>query len=109
MKPVIFGLAGVRISDEERAFFREADPAGYILFKRNIENRTQLRALTDDLRALAGRDDLAILIDQEGGRVSRCNRRNGLHFHRAARLTRSTTAPRCPPSKQRAPMQRQLA
>lgn len=71
MKPVIFGLAGVRISDEERAFFREADPAGYILFKRNIENRTQLRALTDDLRALAGRDDLAILIDQEGGRVSR--------------------------------------
>jgi beta-N-acetylhexosaminidase len=71
MKPVIFGLSGAQISNEERAFFRDADPAGYILFKRNIENRTQLRALTDDLRALAGRDDLAILIDQEGGRVSR--------------------------------------
>jgi len=71
MKPVIFGLAGDRISPEERAFFREADPAGYILFKRNIVDRAQLRALTDDLKALAGREDLAILIDQEGGRVAR--------------------------------------
>ncbi|RJT24865.1 glycoside hydrolase family 3 protein [Chakrabartia godavariana] len=71
MKPVIFGLSGDRVTDEERAFFRDADPAGYILFKRNIVDRAQLRALTDDLRALAGRDDLAILIDQEGGRVSR--------------------------------------
>ena len=71
MKPVIFGLSADRLSDEERAFFKEADPAGYILFKRNIVDRAQLRALTDDLRALCGRDDLAILIDQEGGRVSR--------------------------------------
>ena len=71
MKPVIFGLSGERITDEERAFFRDVDPAGYILFKRNIMDRAQLRALTDDLRDIAGRDDLAILIDQEGGRVSR--------------------------------------
>ena len=71
MKPVIFGLSGDRMTDEERAFFRDVDPAGYILFKRNIVDRTQLRALTDDLRGLSGRDDLAILIDQEGGRVSR--------------------------------------
>jgi len=71
MKPVIFGLSGERITDEERAFFRDVDPAGYILFKRNIADRAQLRALTDDLRDLCGRDDLAILIDQEGGRVSR--------------------------------------
>lgn len=71
MKPVIFGLAGPTLSAEERAFFRDVEPAGYILFKRNIENRAQLRGLTDDLRDLAGRDDLAILIDQEGGRVAR--------------------------------------
>jgi len=71
MKPVIFGLAGLTLSDDERAFFREAEPAGYILFKRNVQDRAQLRALTDSLRELAGRDDLAILIDQEGGRVAR--------------------------------------
>jgi beta-N-acetylhexosaminidase len=71
MKPVIFGLAGLTLSADERAFFREAEPAGYILFKRNVQDRVQLRALTDSLRELSGRDDLAILIDQEGGRVAR--------------------------------------
>lgn len=71
MKPVIFGLSGLILTPEERSFFGHADPAGYILFKRNIADRTQLRALTDALRSLSGRDDLPILIDQEGGRVSR--------------------------------------
>ena len=71
MKPVIFGLSGPVLTSDERAFFADVEPAGYILFKRNIVDRGQLRALTDSLRALAGRDDLAILIDQEGGRVAR--------------------------------------
>ena len=71
MKPVIFGLSGVTLTADERAFFADADPAGYILFKRNIVDRAQLRALTDDLRSLHGRDDLLIMIDQEGGRVAR--------------------------------------
>lgn len=67
----IFGLTGPALTASETAFFRETDPAGYILFGRNIADRDQLRALTDSLRNLHGRDDLAILIDQEGGRVSR--------------------------------------
>jgi beta-N-acetylhexosaminidase len=71
MKPVIFGLSGPALTAEERAFFAGIDPAGYILFKRNIVDRVQVRALTDDLRALHGRDTLPILIDQEGGRVRR--------------------------------------
>ncbi|MDZ7588913.1 MAG: beta-N-acetylhexosaminidase [Parasphingorhabdus sp.] len=71
MKPVIFGTSGLALTADERAFFREADPAGYILFGRNIENRKQVRTLTDSLRDLHGRDDLPILIDQEGGRVAR--------------------------------------
>lgn len=71
MKPVIFGLSGPVLTDDERAFFREADPLGYILFKRNVVDRAQLRALTDSLRDLSGRADLPILIDQEGGRVAR--------------------------------------
>lgn len=71
MKPVIFGVAGERIDPNERAFFAESEPAGYILFQRNCADRDQLRALTDDLRSLHGRDDLLIMIDQEGGRVAR--------------------------------------
>jgi beta-N-acetylhexosaminidase len=71
MKPVIFGLAGAELTPDEASFFRGADPAGYILFKRNCVDRAQVRRLTDSLRSLHGRDDLAILIDQEGGRVAR--------------------------------------
>ncbi|MBB5710631.1 beta-N-acetylhexosaminidase [Sphingomonas xinjiangensis] len=71
MKPVIFAMSGAALTPDERAFFRDADPLGYILFKRNCVDRAQMKALTDDLRALSGREDLPILIDQEGGRVSR--------------------------------------
>jgi len=71
MLPAIFGLAGLTLSDWERAFFRDADPAGYILFGRNVESRVQLRSLTDELRAIHGRDHLFVCIDQEGGRVAR--------------------------------------
>ena len=71
MKPVIFGLSGLTLTPDETAFFAAVEPAGYILFKRNIDTRAQVRALTDRLRALSGRDDVPVLIDQEGGRVAR--------------------------------------
>ncbi|MCL6739585.1 beta-N-acetylhexosaminidase [Sphingomonas sp. RB56-2] len=71
MQAVIYGLAGMQLLAEERDFFRDAKPAGYILFKRNIESREQLRALTNELRDLEGHDEVPILIDQEGGRVAR--------------------------------------
>jgi beta-N-acetylhexosaminidase len=71
MTPAIFGLSGLTLTADERAFFRDADPAGYIVFGRNVESRVQLRALTDDLRAIHGREKLLITIDQEGGRVAR--------------------------------------
>ncbi len=71
MLPAILGLSGLSLTESERAFFRESDPAGYILFGRNCDGRDQLRALTDSLRTLSGREDVPILIDQEGGRVAR--------------------------------------
>ncbi|MEQ1540754.1 MAG: beta-N-acetylhexosaminidase [Novosphingobium sp.] len=71
MTPAIFGLSGLTLSADERALFREADPAGYIVFGRNVESREQLRALTDGLREIQGRERLLITIDQEGGRVTR--------------------------------------
>jgi beta-N-acetylhexosaminidase len=71
MIPAIFGLSGPHLTPDERAFFREADPAGYILFGRNCVDPEQLRALTDDLRSIHGRERLLVSIDQEGGRVAR--------------------------------------
>ena len=71
MTPLFLGLAGPDLTAQERDFFTACDPAGYILFRRNIVDRDQLRGLTDALRTLSGRDDLPILIDQEGGRVAR--------------------------------------
>ena len=71
MQAAIYGLLGERLTPEERDFFQDANPAGYILFRRNCVDKAQVRALTDDLRSIHGRDDLPILIDQEGGRVAR--------------------------------------
>jgi beta-N-acetylhexosaminidase len=71
MTPAIFGLSATVLTADERAFFRDADPAGYIIFGRNVETRAQLRALTDSLRDIHGCDQLLISIDQEGGRVAR--------------------------------------
>lgn len=71
MTPAIFGIQGQSLTALERDFFKDSQPFGFILFGRNVAQRDQLRALTDDLRSLTGRDQLPILIDQEGGRVAR--------------------------------------
>lgn len=71
MLPAILGLSGLALTADECALFRAADPAGFILFGRNVADKAQLRALTDSLRDLSGRADLPILVDQEGGRVAR--------------------------------------
>ncbi len=61
---------GLRLTDDERALFREMNPFGFILFARNIESADQVRALCDDFRESVGRN-CPITIDQEGGRVQR--------------------------------------
>ena len=66
----ILGCLGPVLAPDEAAFFRDADPWGFILFARNVETPGQLRRLTEDLRAAVGRD-APVLIDQEGGRVQR--------------------------------------
>ena len=66
----ILGCAGTTLSPEEVAFFRDARPWGFILFRRNIESPAQVRALTAALRDAVGWH-APILVDQEGGRVQR--------------------------------------
>ncbi|RKR00115.1 beta-N-acetylhexosaminidase [Maricaulis maris] len=67
---VIYGLGGTKLSPDEKAFFRDIDPWGFILFARNIDSIRQVSRLTLELRDCVGRD-APILIDQEGGRVAR--------------------------------------
>lgn len=67
----IFGCAGHNLTRAERAFFRDVNPWGFILFKRNIDTPDQVRKLVAALRETTGRDDAPVLIDQEGGRVAR--------------------------------------
>jgi beta-N-acetylhexosaminidase len=71
MKAVIFNCAGLALTADERAFFREADPLGFILFGRNIDTPEQVRRLVDDLRSCVARAEAPVLVDQEGGRVAR--------------------------------------
>ena len=66
----IFGCEGAVLGLAEAAFFRDYDPAGFILFARNVETPDQLRRLTAALREAVGRN-APILVDQEGGRVQR--------------------------------------
>jgi beta-N-acetylhexosaminidase len=68
---LIVGVAGTQLSRDEAAFLKDAQPAGFILFARNLKDHAQIRALIADVRAAVAADDLLVLIDQEGGRVQR--------------------------------------
>jgi beta-N-acetylhexosaminidase len=70
-RAVIFGVAGQALSEDERDFFANVDPLGFILFARNCPNPDSTRALVADLRECVRRTDAFVLIDQEGGRVQR--------------------------------------
>lgn len=69
-RALILGCLGPSLSDAEAAFFREVDPYGFILFRRNVESPEQVRALVEALRGTVGRE-APVLVDQEGGRVQR--------------------------------------
>lgn len=64
------GLRQAKLDDATRAFFREARPWGFILFREACVSREQVRTLCEDLREAAGHDAI-VYIDQEGGRVAR--------------------------------------
>ena len=71
MLAAIFGVSGQVLTSEERAFFRDVQPLGFILFARNVAEPDQVRRLVNDLRASIEHAEAPVLIDQEGGRVQR--------------------------------------
>ncbi|MGJ0392467.1 MAG: beta-N-acetylhexosaminidase [Methylocystis sp.] len=85
MRAFICGLKGLSLDAEERAFLRDANPWGVILFRRNVESREQLSRLTAELRQALGRY-APVLVDQEGGRVQRLNAPNWRAYPSAARF-----------------------
>ena len=86
MLPAILGLSGPALTPDERRLFGEARPAGFILFARNVADPAQLRALSDSLRESTGRDELLIMVDQEGGPVARLRPPHWPDFPAAARF-----------------------
>jgi beta-N-acetylhexosaminidase len=70
-RAAIFGCAGPDLTADERAFFRDADPLGFILFARNIDTPERALRLTEELRSCVARAEAPVLLDQEGGRVAR--------------------------------------
>jgi beta-N-acetylhexosaminidase len=67
----VLGCAGETLTADEQRLFRDADPVGFILFRRNCRSPDQVRDLVLSLREAIGRSDAPILIDQEGGQVAR--------------------------------------
>ncbi len=80
----LFGCSGTSLSAEEKSFFKESNPLGFIIFSRNVKNPAQLKALIADLRETVGRENAPVLIDQEGGRVVRLSPPNWPAFPSAA-------------------------
>ena len=85
-RAILFSASGETLTADERAFFRDANPLGFILFQRNCRDPEQVRALIGDFRDCVGRGDAPVLIDQEGGRVARLKPPEWPRYPAAARL-----------------------
>jgi len=90
-RAAIVGIAGPRLSAEEAALFRKTPPYGAILFARNVQDRTQVTALTREIRRLLG-EQAPILVDQEGGRVARLRAPQWPAYPPAAEFERAPAA-----------------
>ena len=74
MKPVLatmLSVSGFELTDAEKYLLEKANPLGITLFKRNVQNKKQVKALIRSVKEVIGRDDVLIAVDQEGGRVCR--------------------------------------
>tara|TARA_B100000029_G_scaffold379548_1_gene374385 strand:- start:5573 stop:6520 length:948 start_codon:yes stop_codon:yes gene_type:complete len=72
-KAIIIGLKGYKLTNKEKKLLKKFKPWGIILFSRNIKNEQQLKKLTDNIKKIFKDNKYPILIDQEGGQVSRLN------------------------------------
>ena len=82
LSPLIFGCSGPLLTRYEAKFFSKRQPFGFILFARNLESPSQIKALCQNLRTSVGWN-APIFIDQEGGRVARLGSPHWFEFQAA--------------------------
>ena len=70
ISPLVLGISSCSLSESEVSVLNEINPYGLILFKRNIVDKVQLKKLINEVKEKV-REDIHILIDQEGGKVQR--------------------------------------
>ena len=70
---IILSCFGYELTSNEKNFFKDIYPFGFVLFKRNFKNKKQIRLLSKNIKKATLNPDLLIFIDQEGGRVQRLN------------------------------------
>ena len=83
-KKAVLGISTTKLTQDEVNLFKEHQPFGIILFKRNCENEDQLKALTSSIKVII--PEVKIFIDQEGGRVARLRKPNFIEFPAANTL-----------------------
>ena len=74
MKPILaamLSVSGFTLTGAEKKLLERANPLGVTLFKRNVRDKKQVKALVKSIKEVIGRDDVLIAVDQEGGRVCR--------------------------------------
>jgi beta-N-acetylhexosaminidase len=70
----IIGIKGTKLKKKEILFLKKYKPWGIILFTRNIKTVSQTRKLTSNIRQIFKDKNYPIIVDEEGGRVSRLNK-----------------------------------
>ena len=73
-KAIIISISSFALSKKEKKILLESKPWGLILFKRNIKSLSQLKHLVSSIRKITKNKYFPILIDEEGGTVTRVNR-----------------------------------
>ena len=77
---IILSCFGYELTSNEKKFFKNINPFGFVLFKRNFKNKKQIKQLIQNLKKATLNPDLLIFIDQEGGRVQRLDNREFTKF-----------------------------
>ena len=68
---IILSISGSKLTNEEKSFFKETNPFGFVLFRRNFRDRYQLKKLISELKQLTKSNSPLVFVDQEGGKVQR--------------------------------------